>query len=353
MKIKFNKVKLSKYTTIGLGGNAKYFAKFRNVLELNEAINFAKINNLTILILGGGSNIIFKDEGFDGLVLKNEIKEIFFNETKNYYNFKVGAGISWDDFVIECISKSIVGIECLSGIPGTVGATPIQNVGAYGQEVSQVIDYVECIDQKNLEKYLIPNEKCNFTYRNSIFKKNKKSFIITYVNFKFKKNSKIKIAYNELNKIINQDSNFNQTNSICDKLKIIREKVLSLRSKKSMIYNSKDIYSKSVGSFFTNPILSKNNIIKLNKICKNKNLNIKNNIFEYGDKYKISAAWLIENSGFKKGFRYGGVGISKNHSLALVNFSGTTKEILKLAEQIEENVWDNFKVKLKREAFEK
>jgi len=339
---------LSNYTTINLGGKAKYFIECDNSESIISVLKFAGKNNLKLQIISGGSNIVFSDNGFDGIVVKINIKGLNYTDDKNYVNIVSGAGENWDDFVKYCIENNLSGVECLSGIPGSVGATPVQNVGAYGQEVKEIIESVTAVDRNTFEIVIFKNSECDFDYRNSRFKeKDKDRFIITSVNFKFIKNREPEIKYPELNKIINASTDLNESRNLKDKLYKIRLAVLNLRKKKSMVIDSDDLNSRSCGSFFTNPVLYKtefNNFIKKAKIH---NLNAP--FFENENLFKIPAGWLIENSGFKKGYKYKGVGISENHSLALVNYNGTTKDLLALASGIENNVYEKFGLKLSKE----
>lgn len=346
MEIQKN-ILLSEYTTIKLGGIASLFVKITNSENLKEALNYANENNLKSVILSGGSNIIFPDSGFDGLVLYINIKGVKTYEDEKFYYAEVSAGENWDDFVLSVVQEGYSGIECLSGIPGSVGATPVQNVGAYGQEVSETIFSVTAIDRKTLKEVIFKNEECRFSYRSSRFKsEDKDKYVIEKVVFRFDKNRTPDIKYNELQKIM--ETNVNNFNLMPDKDKIyyLRENVLILRAGKSMIINPDDINSRSCGSFFTNPVLDKMEFENFRSITSDyKDVPV----YQTGSEYKISAAWLVEKSGFVKGFRKGGVGISSNHSLALININGTTKELLELSSEIEKTVKDKFVIQLVKE----
>lgn len=340
---------LSNLTTIKLGGKAKFFYECKTAEDLKDCLVFARKENIPVQVIGGGSNIIFPDEDFNGIVIKINIKGIELEVACNdFLIVKVGAGEKWDDFVKLCIDNDLAGIECLSGIPGSVGATPIQNVGAYSQEVSETILSVIALDRESLELVKFENKACKFGYRQSRFKnENRDKFIITEIIFKLKKYGEPNIKYTEINKKIEADSNYNLLKEGKEKLTIVRNIVLETRRKKSMVIEENDLNTISCGSFFTNPVLSEKEFEKFEKICEVNNLSFPS--LKTPEGIKVQAAWLIENSGFYKGFRKWGAGISENHSLALINCGGSTKELLELAEDIENTVNTKFGIKLKKE----
>ncbi len=356
MAINFQKnISMSDFTSVGLGGKAKLFLECNSISEIRSALEFSKENNLLLQVISGGSNIIFPDEDFDGLVLKICLKGIEITEDNNSVILKIAAGEGWDDFVKLIIGKSLTGIECLSGIPGSVGATPIQNVGAYGQEVSDNIISVNAIDRNNnnMDIVLFENSECDFDYRQSRFKSNsnfkdKDKYIITGVTFGFKKDKKPEIKYPELQQYIESENQYNPEPSLKDKLNQIRNAVLALRRKKSMVIDMNDPNSKSCGSFFMNPVLDENEFEMFKEKIKSRNIS---NFPSYKSAagFKIPAAWLVEQAGFNKGYRKNGVGISGNHSLALINIAGTSKDLLALADEIEKQVYKNFGIKLIKE----
>lgn len=344
-------VMLSEYTTIGLGGPSEYFLICSNTEDIISGLKFASENNLSVQVLSGGSNIIFPDKGYDGLIIKIDTKGIEINEKGNNVCVNVKAGEVWDDVVKFCIERSLTGIECLSGIPGSTGATPVQNVGAYGQEVKDVIESVTAIDRKTLEIVTFKNAECNFGYRQSRFKnEDKERFIITEVQFLFNKQNQPLIRYPELQKFIDSKKYMKSEYSLKDKLTQIRNAVLELRKGKSMLIDLNDPNSRSCGSFFMNPVLNEEDFKKfMERVEYNNNNKEQIPVFRSGENYKISAAWLIENTGFQKGYKKGGVGISGKHSLALINIQGTTKEMTEYAKEIEESVFLKFGIILKTE----
>lgn len=339
---------LSDYTTIGLGGKAKYFLSCRTTDDICGALEFAKENKLTVQVLSGGSNIIFQDSGYDGLVLKIDLKGIEINEEENYVYIKVKSGENWDEFVRMTIDKSLSGAECMTGIPGSVGATPIQNVGAYGQEVKEIIHSVTAIDRNTLDTITYNNSDCRFDYRTSRFKTDDKDkHIITEVTFRFQKNKEPEIKYPELQKNIQSNIDLNSGLNLKDKLTEIRKAVISLRKKKSMITDKSDPNSKSCGSFFMNPVLTSKEFAEFKSIVEPVFKDFP--FFKTGNDYKIPAAWLVEQSGFYKGYIKEGAGISENHSLAIINRNGSAKDVLSLASDIEKKVFEKFGLKFAKE----
>ncbi len=336
-------IQLKDYTSIKLGGRAKFFCECKTESDLLGCLKYAESNNVRIQILGGGSNTIFSDYGFEGLVIKIDLKGIkIHNDFKDHVIIKAAAGEEWDDFVKYCIKNNFAGVECLSGIPGSVGATPIQNVGAYGQEVKDTIIFVKAIDKETYKPTMFSNEDCLFGYRTSRFKTTDKGkYIVTEVMFKLKKDGKPEIKYPELEKYLK--SKTEKVFSLDD----VRNAVMELRKKKAMVLDENEPDSVSCGSFFVNPVLNKE---EFDNFCAKLNIekdNIPNYLTESG--MKLSAAWLIENAGFVKGYTKNGAGISNKHSLALVNRGGTTKDLLELAEEIQSKVFDKFGIMMVKE----
>ncbi len=332
-------VSLKHYTSLELGGDARYFVECASVTDLQLALEWARKKNLRVQILGGGSNIVFSDNGFDGLVIKINMRGISVHDDI----VSTGAGEPWDSFVGRMIEYGLGGIECLSGIPGLVGGTPIQNVGAYGQEVCETIVSVEALDRERLETVTFTNEECLFSYRTSRFKTTDAGrFVITAVEFKLNKNGKPAIRYPDVEKYFTAQG-------VQPTLLNVREAIRSIRKKKSMVLDPADPYSRSAGSFFTNPVVSREVFAETQR--KWESLEGTGSIPSYpsNDKVKIPAAWLVEHAGFVKGFRKGGIGISANHSLALVNYGGTSEELLSLAHNIQRSVQSKFGVRLEIE----
>ena len=347
-KVKEN-VSLAPLTTLRIGGAARFFVTAVTESQVAEAVEFAAKNNLDLFVLGGGSNVLVSDRGFDGLVLQIGLLGVESFEflvpsselrgdsnaepgTRNAKLIKVGAGEDWDEFVENCVKERLSGVECLSGIPGLVGGTPVQNVGAYGQEVSETIVAVRCLDRTNGKIVTLTNADCGFTYRTSIFNStHRERYIVLAVTFRLVENGPPKIAYPELERAVEMPAS----------LSGVRDAVLGIRGKKSMLIDPRDPNSKSVGSFFKNPI------VELEKLKEIQIAFPSVPYFEFGEMVKIPAAWLIENAGFSKGFTLGNAGISENHTLALINRGkSTAAEIIDLKDMIQAGVEARFGITL-------
>ncbi len=344
-------IPLSEYTTIHLGGKARYYCECTSVDDLRSAIQFAQKRNIRAHILGGGSNTIFADEGYDGLVIKIGMKGISFVHDGDDIFISAKAGEDWELFVAMTVEKGFAGIECLSGIPGLVGATPIQNVGAYGQEVKATIESVKVLVKETLQEKIFLNSECEFSYRESRFKReDSDKYIVTEVVFRLKKNGRPSTAYPEVQKMIERTVPLSALADGKESLSAVRNIVLSLRKKKSMVIDPNDVNTRSVGSFFLNPIVDKETLATIADQWKVIGDGTVVPTFSFSEKQKIPAAWLIEKSGFKKGYKKNGVGISENHTLALVNYNGTTQSLLRLAEEIQNGVEKVFRIRLQLEA---
>lgn len=344
MPVNFQKnICLSNYTTIGLGGNAKYFAECESVDSIMEAIRFGRENNLKVQVMSGGSNIIFPDSGFEGLVIKVNIKGVKFEDSDEHTFITVNAGVNWDELVIQTIERGLSGLECLSGIPGSCGSAPVQNLGAYGQEVKNTIISLKAIDRHTLEMKNFTNAECLFGYRQSRFKsEDQDKFIICEVTIRLSKSEPV-IRYPELQKFIENYLEYSSSKNLRENLMAIRNAVITLRKKKSMVIDKDDPNTRSCGSFFMNPLLTKEQFIKIQSLHEDMPY------FTEGNLFKIPAAWLIEKSGFHRGFRSGGAGISDNHSLAIINLGGSTNDVITLAKKIERQVHKKFQIVLIKE----
>lgn len=336
-------VSLAELTTLKIGGRACFFASAKRESEVVEALNFAEQNNLETFVLGGGSNVLIADKGFNGLVLQVALKGISTAQKKDgIVDVTAYAGEDWDAFCRFCVEKKLQGVECLSGIPGYTGGTPVQNVGAYGQEVSETITTVRCYDRKNKEFVELSNAECSFAYRTSIFNTTeKKRYIVTAVTFALKFGGEPKILYRDLK---------NYFGDAKPNLEETRRAVLAIRAEKSMVINAEDPNSRSAGSFFKNPIVAKAKFAEIEKLAQKIGLQGVPS-FDFDEKnVKIPAAWLIENSGFGKGYEFGRVGLSTKHTLAIVNRGGATAEdVLSLKNLIQAKVKEKFNVELKPE----
>lgn len=336
-------VRLAEFTTLKIGGAARFFARAKSEEEVLQSIQFAGENNLQVFILGGGSNVLIADEGFDGLVLQIGITGIsVLRENDNRIYLTVGAGENWDALCAFSVGKNLAGFECLSGIPGNVGGTPVQNVGAYGQEISETIESVRCFDRDTQTFIDLTNAQCRFAYRKSIFNTTEKNrYIVLAVTFVLEKNGAPKIVYKDLQNFLGKKKT---------DLQQVRKAVLEIRAAKSMVIDERDLNSQSAGSFFKNPILARDKFAEIEQIAGQMGIENVPSFIADEESVKVPAAWLIEKSGFYKGYRKGNAGISANHTLAIVNLGGATaEEILALKEEIQAKVKDTFDISLNPE----
>lgn len=352
-----NDIPLAPFTTFQLGGAAKFFISIKTAEDLSHALEFCKKENQPLFILGGGSNTIFRDSGFPGVVLQMQIPGIRCLDANDSHTiFQVGAGVPWDHFVEYTVKQGLAGVECLSGIPGSVGASPIQNIGAYGQEAKDSILKVECMDPSG-EIIIISNKDCKFRYRNSEFKSGiYKDYIVLSVTFQLSKLLPPCLRYPEVQKAWENYNSKESSQEIPDselrifRMEAVRNLVIQLRKKKSMVLDENDPNTRSAGSFFTNPILSDGETDHFLETAKKLGFGNPPVYPESLGFKKLSAAWLIENSGIQKGRKYpGGVGISENHCLGLINIAGTTSALLEMAESVKKSVFEKFSVHLEME----
>lgn len=347
MQIQEN-VALAPLTTLKVGGSARYFAEARTVAELREAIAFAGSHDLAIFTLGGGSNLVIADAGWPGVVIKIALTGIE-EETENGKTlFYVGAGEPWDKFVAFAIAKNCAGVECLSGIPGNVGGTPIQNVGAYGQEVANTIESVHVLDLQNLDsahngERSFTKAECGFSYRTSIFNTTQRGrYVVLRVTYALHPNGQPFLKYADLQKYFT-------SRSTSPTLAETREAVLKIRGSKAMLIVPNDDDCRSAGSFFKNPILAADQYLELQKRSSDRGLTVPSYPAE-GSERKVSAAWLVENSGFHKGYGSGPVGISSKHTLAITNRGGATAaDVVAFKNEIQTGVAKTWNIRLEPE----
>jgi UDP-N-acetylmuramate dehydrogenase len=341
-------VPLAPYTTLGVGGPARFLIKAKTREQILDALEFARARSCQIFVLGGGSNIVVSDSGFSGLVLKIELVGIQPLDHENSGRFSVEAGVEWDSFVQHSVNRNLGGIECLSGIPGTVGGAPIQNIGAYGEDVSEVISRVQALDRDSNRITELTNVDCRFTYRSGIFNTTHKDrYIILSVDFSLRTDGVPRIDYPELQK---QFEGSAHTPSISD----VREAVLHTRQTKAMVLQDGDPDTRSVGSFFKNPVLSLDDAARIEMEARSKGLlGPYRSVPQFAaspGKVKWPAAWLIEHAGIGKGFVHKNTGVSSKHALALINRGGATaQDILELMGLIQDRVQGAFGVRLQPE----
>jgi UDP-N-acetylmuramate dehydrogenase len=350
-------VPLAPMTTIGLGGPARYFAEAPSVDALRDALAWADAASVPVHLAGGGSNVIFPDAGFPGLVLRVGIRGLAFREDgAEHVRVEAGAGEPWDDVVAGSVRRGLGGIECLSGIPGLTGATPIQNVGAYGQEVGGVVHRVRAIERRSGRPVDFAGTECGFRYRHSRFKgEDRDRYVIVGVDFRLRADAAPAIAYDELKRQLQKaGTDPDALPRGPQGLMALRELVLSIRRRKSMLADPADPDARSAGSFFENPILTPDGFAVLVRRWREGGGAGGIPSFDAREPgrekaKKVPAAWLIEQSGFQRGLRRGGAGISSKHALALVNAGGTSKDLLALAEEIRRGVKARFGVDLEME----
>lgn len=342
MKIQEN-VSLAPLTTLRVGGPARYFVEALNADDVRDAIKFAQSQASPLFVLGGGSNLVVLDSGWPGLVLKVAIRGFNHRHGHKVAYFDAGAGEDWDGFVSATVAHHCAGLECLSGIPGSVGGTPVQNVGAYGQEVSQTIETVEAIEIATLETREFDKEDCKFNYRTSVFNTTERGkYVIARVSYALIHGGAPRLEYADLKRHF---AGWSEAPSLSQ----VREAVRKIRASKGMLIVPGDEDSRSAGSFFKNPILSDDQFAEVMKRAAAKNLEVPS--YPALEKQrKLSAAWLVEHSGFAKGYGFGQVGISRRHALAIVNRgNATASEVLALKDQIQQRVKDIWGISLEPE----
>jgi UDP-N-acetylmuramate dehydrogenase len=337
------KVPLAPLTTLQVGGAARFFVEAESADEVREAVEYARSHHLPLFVLGGGSNLVVADAGWPGLVLKVAILGINHRHGHGTAYFDVGAGEDWDGFVAGTIQHNCAGIECLSGIPGSVGGTPVQNVGAYGQEVSETIDSVVALDLKSGKEEEFENADCGFSYRTSVFNTTRRGrYIILRVTYALTHDGEERIIYADLKKHF---AGLSRKPTLAE----VREAVRAIRASKGMLLSAGDPESRSAGSFFKNPVLSAEEFATLKEKAAARGVEIPS-YPALERQRKVSAAWLVEQSGFSKGYGNGRVGISHKHALAIVNRGGATAaEVLALKDEIQLRVRERWGVRLEME----
>ena len=333
-------IPLAPLTTLQVGGAARYFAAAASEDQVREAVQFARSKQLPLFILGGGSNLVVADSGWPGLVLRVVLDGISSQTANGTVLFSVGAGVNWDNFVAYAVAANCAGLECLSGIPGSVGGTPVQNVGAYGQEVSDAIESVRALDLQQDRIVDLPNQACGFLYRASIFNTTDRGrYIILNVSCRLKKNGAPCLKYADLKKHF---SSWTTPPSLSD----VRDAVREIRRSKGMLIVPGDDDCRSAGSFFKNPVLSEPQFQDLRRRAESRGLEIPS-YPALAAQRKISAAWLVEHSGFSKGYTLGRAKISSKHALALVNSGqASAADIVRLKGQIQTKVQECWRIML-------
>jgi UDP-N-acetylmuramate dehydrogenase len=333
--------RLSDLTTLRLGGPAHRIVEARTQQAVIDAVRQADAANEPLLVLAGGSNVVIADDGFPGTVVRMLTSGI----ERAGERFTVEAGEPWDPFVARAVAAGQAGIECLSGIPGSVGATPIQNVGAYGQEVSETITSVRVHDRRSDTTEDLPPEACEFTYRSSVFKRTPNRWVVLAVTYELHSQPhSMPIRYPELARALKIEAG--ETAPLQD----VRDAVLGLRRRKGMVIDPADPDSVSAGSFFTNPVLDPDEFERLRKrVLEKLGDDAQPPAFPEPDgRVKTSAAWLVERAGYPRGYGDPGtIALSSKHTLALTNRgAGTAAQLLALAHEIADGVEREFGVRL-------
>jgi UDP-N-acetylmuramate dehydrogenase len=335
-------VPLAPLTTFQVGGPARYLVEARGLDEVREAVAFARDRELPLFVLGGGSNLVVADAGFPGLALRIAVRGVEERDEDGKRRFEVGAGEDWDAFVARVVARDCAGVECLSGIPGTVGGTPIQNVGAYGQEVSETISAVQVLDLESGAVRELCAPACDFGYRRSLFNTTQRGrYIVLHVSFALTPGGAPRIEYADLKKSFagRRTPTLGET----------REAVRQIRHSKAMLIVAGDEDCRSAGSFFKNVLLDAPGLARLQELVARRGLPLPTFPGAEG-RTKVPAAWLVEQAGFPRGFQRGPVGISRKHSLAIVNRGGATAaDILALKDEIQQRVAGDFGIRLQPE----
>ena len=338
-----DQVSLSELTTLRVGGPARRLITAQTTEEVVEVVGGADASGEPLLLIAGGSNLLIGDEGFDGTVLHVAVGGIAIGETGGGVRVVAAAGEPWDGVVAACVSEGLAGVECLSGIPGSTGATPIQNVGAYGHDVAETIVSVSAYDRRGAAIVELEPEQCGFGYRSSAFKGSDR-YVVLGVSFALERSALAKpIRYAELARTLGVAPGDRPS------LRDTREAVLELRRGKGMVIDPSDPDSVSAGSFFLNPILSRDAFASLERRATER-LGEGTRVPVWPDangSVKTSAAWLIERAGFHRGYGNGRAGISSKHTLAIVNRGGASSaELVALARELRDGVQAAFGVSL-------
>jgi UDP-N-acetylmuramate dehydrogenase len=334
-------VRLSELTTLRLGGPAARYAEASTEEALVQAVRAADEAGEPLLVLAGGSNVVAADEGFAGSVVRIATRGV----ARDGAALEVAAGEPWDPLVADCVARGLAGVECLAGIPGSVGATPIQNVGAYGQEVAETIAAVRVLDRADGEVRMLAPDECGFTYRSSAFKREPGRWVVLAVRLRLEASERsAPIRYAELARALGVEVGARAP------LARAREAVLALRRAKGMVLDPDDPDTASAGSFFTNPVLDASAFAALQaRVAERLGADARPPAWPDADAHvKTSAAWLIERAGFRRGHgNPAGIAISSKHTLALTNRgAGTTAELVALAREIAAGVHDAFGIDL-------
>jgi UDP-N-acetylmuramate dehydrogenase len=331
-------VPLAAFCTMGVGGPARWFADARTESDVTDALVWARERAVPVHVLGGGSNVIISDQGFAGLVLHVNIRGIERERDSSRDNFSAGAGEPWDEFVAATVEANCAGLECLSGIPGYVGGTPVQNVGAYGQDVSGAIARVRAIDRLSQHVRTFSDLECGFGYRTSRFKiDDANRYVVTRVEFTLTPDGEPTVQYADLIHY------FSERGAARPSLSDVRYATLAVRRRKGMVIEEGNPANRSCGSFFVNPIVNVSDWARVQMLI---GMDVPRYVVDR-ESVKIPAAWLIERAGYSKGTVRGPVGVSPFQSQAIINLGGASADdVLELAGEIKQAVWATFGISL-------
>lgn len=331
-------VPLAPLTTLGVGGGAQYFRRASSEAELIEAVRWADRHRVSLYVLGGGSNLVVSDAGVAGLVLQVDVRGMRLVPDGDVTHLVAAAGEPWDDVVRRAVAENLAGVECLSGIPGRVGATPIQNVGAYGQDVSETITEVRCFDRRTDELVTLHSAECAFAYRDSRLKSEEPDrFVVLEVRYRLERHGAPTLRYAELQRALDERSE-------APTLAEVRRTVIELRRKKGMVVDPADADTASCGSFFVNPVVEASHAARIEAEFPDETMP---RFAAPGGLVKLSAGWLIEHAGLARGTVRGRAAISSKHALALTALPGArARDVVDLAREVRRTVETRFAVRL-------
>jgi UDP-N-acetylmuramate dehydrogenase len=332
-------VPLAPYCTLGVGGPARYFVEARDEAAVRAALAWARRRGLAMRVIGGGSNLLVADEGVEALVVRIGLRGVTTRRRGPHVLVTAAAGEPWDALVERAVERGWAGLECLSGIPGSVGATPIQNVGAYGQEVSERLIHVRALDTRDGKVVTLSNHDCRFTYRDSVFKSGQpERWVVLAVRYQLHPGGAPTVRYAELERHLGARGT--GTRSLAD----VRASVLAIRRSKSMVIEPGDENGRSCGSFFTNPIVTGAVAAKVQALVGDPAMP---QWPQPDGRVKLAAGWLIERAGFTRGLWDGPVGLSTRHALAIVAHEGAkARDVARLARRVQAAVAERFGVRL-------
>jgi len=330
---------LAPYTTLGVGGPARWFVEAPDEATLRDALAWSRARGVALRMLGGGSNVVVADAGVEALVVRVGLRGVTTREAGRVVDITAAAGEPWDELVALAVARGWAGLECLSGIPGLVGATPMQNVGAYGQEVSDTVVAVRALDTTTGEALTLSPAECGFAYRDSAFKSRELGrYVVLAVTYRLRPGAAPTLGYADVERAVAARGLTAPT------LADVRASVLAIRRTKSMVLDPDDPNRRSCGSFFTNPIVV---AADADQVAQRAGEATMPRWPQADGGVKLSAAWLIERAGFRRGQREGAVGLSTAHALAVVAHDGArAADVLGFARRLQASVAERFGVRL-------